>query len=148
MWKGDIDNLPAPAIVLDIDNLIIKLPEKRQAVQVIGDYFRSERMRVANVVSEYKLVEEILPTLEHLFFKGIEVIIFAHRAKGFREPLRELLQDNMITYSNLVVGGTKERESLLKLKKVHWYYYSKPEHSSTNSKQKERWVSSWHDVSL
>jgi len=138
LLKGDIDNRPAPAIVVDIDEIIIKpLSEK---------LWRRVQKGVKLPLSSYQLNSSIYPFLEHLLYLGIDVYLFAHRNKAEYENLERLFQG--LVYSRLYVGGKKEREALLSRRNVHTYYYIKPEHASTLNKSKERRLTTWHQIGL
>jgi len=148
---GDIDNKPSPAVVVDIDGLVIMEPniEKVGYLRRLLERVKSPSLLLNKVkaeVDQYTLIDRIYPVLEGLFFNDITVYLFAHRPSVFKEPLEEKLEP--FIYSSLFVGGIKERESLLSRRYVHLYYYKKAEHSSILYKNKERWIQAYNEIDL
>jgi hypothetical protein len=141
MLNGDIDNKLSPAIVIDIDNLIIQKSNEKIPFYVVG-----KQNRINYEVEHYEVSEDIYPLLEYLFYKDISIYFFAHREEFYREQLEKLLND--LPYTRLYLGGKVKRENLLKRKHIHWYFYNDPEHASMLSKNKERWIQHWSEISL
>lgn len=146
MLYGDISNQWSPAIVIDIDDLIIEVP-KESVLESLGRVVAKNKLNLAQLdVRRYKLKKGIYPLLENIFIKDIAIYLFAHRPTHYQEPLEKLFQDLPIT--RVYTGGVKEREEVLSRSHVHWYYYNHREHASILSKHKERWVEAWNDISL
>lgn len=141
MERGDISNKPAPAIVIDIDNIIVEAP-KITISEKFGKRFDMSKMEV----DFYKVNDKIYPLLERLFYRDISIYLFAHRPSWYKEALEEKLED--LLFTRLYVGGIAKREALLRRQNVHWYYYNLPEHGSILSKEKERRVEKWNQISL
>jgi hypothetical protein len=141
MLKGDISNQLSPAVVIDIDGIIIeefKFDEKH------GLFKRKPSIK--KEVEGYKVIFEVYPILENMFYNDISIYLFAHRNSDFKPLLEEKFEE--LIYTKLYVGGIRERETLLNKRHVHWYYYKDPAHVSLLSKHKECWVQKWNELTL
>lgn len=145
MIQGDIDNKPSPAVVIDIDGLIVDAP-KTSALSRFAKLFIGDLKAIEIEVDSYTLHTELYPLLESLFYQDISIYFFAHRPHNYKPALLKLLEE--FPYTRLYVGGIKEREALLRSRHVHWYFYSTPEHGSMLSKDKEKFIKHWSDISL
>lgn len=140
MEGGDISNKPAPAIVIDIDGIIIDVPRFR--FRGFGKHFNPAKLEV----DLYTVNDKVYPLLENIFYQDIAIYLFAHRPDRYKKALEDKLGD--FIYTRLFVGGIREREALLKRRNVHRYYYHLPEHASFLSKSKEKRVEKWNEIIL
>ena len=141
MEKGELSNKMAPAIVIDIDELIIEIPEDKSitdrvnmVANKLGETLSIERLSRMEVNS-YRVKRGVYDILESLFYQDIMIYLFAHRPDSYRDGLERLLSD--LPYTRLYVGDKRDREEILGRRHIKYYYYKVPEHSSTDNKKKE-----------
>ena len=145
MERGDISNLPAPAIVIDIDELLIRTYKPEGLLAYLGE-LGLRKFKAEVEVKRYRRIDSAYPLLENLFYKGLLIYLFAQRPWFYKKPLEKLLEP--FIFSKLFVGGVGVRESLLGRRNVHWYYYSVPEHCSLVHKDKEKHVNHFSEIDL
>ena len=146
MRKGDISNKTAPAIAIDIDDLVVETPKPQEEKGVWGwikDKL-TESESVAKIEVKRYEVTDIYLYLADLFRKDITVYLLAHRTESYREPLENLLEG--VPYNKLYIVDRVRREQILRRDNVKYYFYSRDEHASFMSGDINRKVESWKEI--
>jgi|GEM_PF-6789245 len=153
MEKGQISNKPSPAIVFDIDGILIEQLDTgffdrlhSKMPDIVSKPF--DKVKMLNEIRKYELIEQSADFIQKLFFMDYRIILFAHRNQVYYEELVDYFEENHVLFNEIIVGGQKERERILSQDHVHYYYYSHPFHYSTSNKEKERHIDSWQELTV
>lgn len=124
MERGNISNVSAPTIAIDVDELIV-VPEKK----------------LFGLIKTFRINEEAIYVCEYHLMKGRMIYLLSHYLYDETEKIRKLLDEEMFPYTRLIhVQNPKKREIILGLPHVHFYFYSNPLNAATDNKRKEKQI--------
>lgn len=126
MERGDISNLVAITLAIDIDGLIF-IPKIKRSF--FG--FRQTKELEVNL--------RAMKVLDHHMLNGRMIYLIAHRDDDTDyAELESMLEEMDFPYHRLFIVDAETREMILSRPHVHYYFYMDPLHFSTDNKRKER----------
>ena len=143
MKGGDISNTVAPAIMIDIEDLIVEFPQNLGTKKKIlpKKVFSSDRFG-------FKIIDEAVLNLEKFYLdEDINVYLFAHLDPKFEDTIFSLLED--IPCNKIYVGNSTKREMVLRFQNIHWYYYKKEKNApKIINRSKGVWVRDYTEITF